>query len=213
MRISPNHPRLRVVALACWATGGFCLVHGGFFSVNAPALLALTVSTQLLGFILFAIGIAFWLLSADQRAGVVFDQKGLLLNLGNSSSFVSWENIEHAGVSSHRSQLLAIGSRRQFGIALRDPARYVQSYEARLPAAHGLLARALRLIDSILRHFRTANDQPLINQLAQNRAQTGFDVLVPETLLGGRADTFAEIVEAYRSHGGAQSRREQVFVP
>ena len=199
MRISPNHPRLRVTALACWAIGAVCLVHGGFFSLNAPALLALTVSTQLLGFMLLALGIAFWLLATDQRAGVVFDHKGLLLNLGNSSAFIGWQNIERAGVSAYRSQLLAIGSRRQFGIKLRDTERYVQSYEARLPAANGLLGRTIRVIETPLRRFRVANDQLLRSQLAQNRDQTGFDVLIPESLLGGRAEDFAELVATYRN--------------
>ncbi len=210
MRISPNHPRLRIVAFACWALGAYCLVHGGFLSLNATTLLVLTVSTQLLGMILLALGVAFWLLSADQRAGVVFDGKGLLLNLGSSSSFIAWENIERVGVSAHRSHLLSLGSARQFGIALKHSERYVQSYEERLPAASGPFASALRAIDVLLRPFRAVSDRPLIQQLEQNRERTGFDVLIPETFLGGHADTFAQLVEAYRSHASRRHSGEQL---
>lgn len=204
MRISPNHSRLRVVSLACWATGAYCLVRGGNLSVPAPAMLALTISTQLLALLLLALGVAFWLLSADSHAGVVFDSKGLLLNLGSSSSFIAWENIERVGVSSYRAQLLALGSKRQFGIALRDGAAYAQSYEARIPAARGPIARSIRLLSRLMRPFRTLDDRPLLLHMAANRTKTGFDVLVPETFLGGRADSFAELVEAYRANTAAQ---------
>lgn len=208
MLIRPNHPRLRIVALAAWLAGAYCLTRNGMFSLSAPALIALTISMQLLGFILIALGVAFWLLSADQHAGVVFDSKGLLLNLGNSSSFIAWETIERAGVSYHRSQLLALGSARQFGIALNDPTRYIQSYEERLPAGNSMLARTMRLLDRFLRPFQRTDDQPLVMRMRQNRERTGFDVLIPETFLGGRADNFAQLVDSYRNRVMAQRRSE-----
>ena len=92
MRIAPNLPRLRVVALSCWAVGGWCIIYGAQLT---PVLL---ISTILLGALLLAIGLAFWQLSGDRRAGIVFDAKGILLNLGHSSAFISWENIERVGV-------------------------------------------------------------------------------------------------------------------
>ena len=101
--------------------------------------------------LLLAIGIAFWQISVDKRAGIVFDAKGLLLNLGHSSAFVAWENIERAGVSGYRASLLALGSRLQLGIRLHDVGPYVQSYEERLPAAKGVLAHGLWLLQSLLR--------------------------------------------------------------
>ena len=199
MRIGINHPRLRIIALVCWTFGLFCLFQSGVFSMVAPALLALTISTKLLAIILLSLGLAFWLLSGDKRAGVVFDSKGLLLNLGSSSSFIAWENIERIGVSSHRSQLLAVGSHRQLGVLLRDTSRYVQSYEERMPSNRGVFVGAMRQLQQLLRGFRRGGDRPLIAQLAHNRAVTGFDVLIPEAFLGGRADTFVGLVDAYRT--------------
>lgn len=204
MRIGLNQPRLRIVALICWAFGLFFLVQSGVFLMVAPVLLALTISTKLLAIILLSLGIAFWLLSGDKRAGVVFDSKGLLLNLGSSSSFIAWENIERVGVSSHRSHLLAIGSDHQFGVLLRDTARYVQSYEERMPANRGVFAGAMRQLQQLLRRFRRGGDRPLLAQLAHNRAVTGYDVLIPEAFLGGRATTFVGLIDAYRNNALAQ---------
>lgn len=199
MRISPNQPRLRIVAIACWGLGAFCLIHGGSFSLGMAAMVMLTISTKLLGFFLLAIGVAFWLLSADRRAGIIFDKKGLLLNLGSFSSFIAWENIERVGVSSYRSSLLSIGSTRQFGIALKNTSGYIQSYEERMPASSSIAARGIRWLNAVLQPFRQQNDEPIRHVLERNRSQTGFDVLIPEAFLGGRADTFADLVESYRS--------------
>ena len=192
MRIAPNLPRLRVVALSCWAVGGWCIIYGAQLT---PVLL---ISTILLGALLLAIGLAFWQLSGDRRAGIVFDAKGILLNLGHSSAFISWENIERVGVIQRRDSVFAIGSRRQIGIKLRDIQQYVQSYEERLPAARGAFAGALRLLDTALRPLHQIDDRALRSHLALCRAQTGYDALIPEALLGGRAEAFAAILESYR---------------
>jgi len=158
--------------------------------------------------LLMAVGVAFWQLSSDLRAGIVFDTKGLLLNLGQSSAFITWENIERVGVSQHRSSLLTLGSLWQLGIALRDARPYLQSYETRLPAAQGVLARGLRLIERTLRPYRRVSDTPIANQLASCRLQTGYDVLIPEALLGGGADAFVDLVEAYRLRPSARRTLE-----
>ncbi|MBK9711661.1 MAG: hypothetical protein IPO81_10100 [Kouleothrix sp.] len=200
MRISPNQPRLRVVALACWAIGGWCLIDGGRLVGAGAAITALLISVDLLGLLLFAIGLTFWLLSNDRRAGIIFDSKGLLLNLGHSAAFITWENIERLGVTSHRASLLALGSRRQLGIALCDAEAYIQTYEERLPAASGPIARSLGWIERGLRPFRRRNSRPIAAQMAFFRAKTGYDVLIPEALLGGKADAFVDLVETYRQH-------------
>jgi hypothetical protein len=204
MRIAPNHPRLRAVALGCWALSAWCMIYGGRLLTERPAITILLVSIELLALLLLAIGVAFWQLSSDRRAGIVFDAKGLLLNLGHSSAFIAWENIERVGVSSHRTSLFTLGSRQQLGIALRDAGPYMQSYEGRLPAARGVLAHGLRLIDSALRAYRHPNDMPVAAYLAHCRAQTGYDVLIPEALLGGSAEAFVELVEAYRLRPSAR---------
>lgn len=198
MRISPNHPRLRLVALACWAISGWCIVQGSRLTVNSPSVALMIAGVEVLGLILLAIGLAFWQIGIDKRAGIVFDTKGLLLNLGHSAAFIAWENIERVGVSSYRSSVLSLGSHHQLGIRLRNTDAYVQSYEERLPAARGLIARSLRLLQSTLRPLQRHSDQPIASQLAQYRSETGYDVLVPEALLGGRASAFAELLDTYR---------------
>jgi hypothetical protein len=198
MRIIPNHPRLRAVALSCWALSAWCMVYAGQLLLARQVAMLLLVSIELLALLLMAVGVAFWQLSSDQRAGIVFDTKGLLLNLGHSSAFIAWDNIERVGVSGHRANLFAVGSRQQLGIALRDVQPYLQSYEERLPAARGLLSRGLWLIDSALRRYRRPNDMPIASYIAHCRTRVGYDVLIPEALLGGTADAFVELVEAYR---------------
>lgn len=192
MRIAPNLPRLRVVALGCWAVGGWCIIY------SAQLMPLLLLGVVLLGTLLLAVGLAFWALSADRRAGIVFDAKGILLNLGHSSAFISWQNIERVGVIRRRDSVFTIGSRRQIGIKLRDVEQYIQTYEERLPAARGAFAGALRLIDTALRPLRTIDDRALRGHLASCREQTGYDALIPEALLGGRAEAFAAILESYR---------------
>jgi len=198
MRITPNQPRLRAVALACWALGGWCIIYGGRLAVTRAEITLLLISVELLALLLLAIGVAFWMLSRDQRAGIVFDPKGLLLNLGHSSAFITWENIERVGVTAHRTSLFDLGSRRQIGIALCDVHKYVQTYEDRLPAAGGALARGMRLLDRALGPFQRRSDRPLITRMAHFRAKTGYDVLIPEALLGGKALAFAELIDIYR---------------
>lgn len=211
MRFRPHGSRLRAVALGCWTIAAFCLIQSNFVSLSAPQLLALTISTRLLGILLLALGVAFWLLGTDRRAGIMFDSKGLVLNLGSSTSFIAWENIERVGVSSYRSNLLAIGSKHQFGIRLRDTSVYMQSYEERLPAATGVFATALRCLSWLLQRFQYSNDRPLAARLAHNRVKSDFDILIPEAFVGGRADSFAELVEACRVNMVA--RRRNILAP
>ena len=200
MRINPNRPRLRAVAVACWALGGWCLIYGARLVLLDTYAATLLIFVELLALTALAIGVAFWLLAADQHAGIVFDAKGLLLNLGHSSAFITWENIEHVGVTMHRASIFDLGSRHQIGLALYDVRAYVQSYEQRLPEGRGVLARGMRLVDWPLRPFRRPDDRRLMSQLAIFRARTGYDVLIPETLLGGKADAFAKLVDSYRQH-------------
>ncbi len=197
MRIAPNLPRLRAVALSCWAVGGWCIVYSARLA-GEPYGLLLLLSADLLGLLVLAIGLAFWLLSNDYRAGIVFDAKGILLNLGHSAAFIAWDNIARIGVTQRRDSLLALGSRRQIGIQLCDVEQYLQSYEQRLPAARGVFGRAVRLLAQALRPLHQASDRALRQQLAVCRAQTGYDTLVPEALLGGRAEAFAMLLESYR---------------
>jgi hypothetical protein len=207
MRITPNQPRLRVIALGCWSLGGWCAVSSGRLLAGHTATL-LTLSVHLLALIMLALGVAFWLLSSDRQAGITFDGKGLLLNLGHSSAFICWANIERVGVTGRRDSLLTLGSSRQVGIALRDPRAYIQSYEERLPAARGLLARGIRMIDSALRPWRRIDDAPITAQLAACHAQTGYHVLVPEALLGGAAEAFVDLVDTYRLRPSARRSLE-----
>ena len=197
MRITPNLPRLRLVALGCWAVSGWCIVQGGRLAGADTAVLLMIAGVELLGLLLLAVGVAFWQIGIDKRAGIVFDAKGLLLNLGHSSAFIAWENIERAGASSYRASVLSIGSRRQLGIRLRDVRAYAQSYEERLPASQGLLAHGLRLIQALLRPYECADASP-VDRMARCRAETGYDVLVPEALLGGSAAAFVELLDVYR---------------
>jgi len=198
MRITPNQSRLRVVALGCWVLSGWCIVYGGSLFVGHTATRLLILCIILLSLLGLAVGVAFWLLSSDRQAGITFDSKGMLLNLGHSSAFISWANIERVGVTAHRDSLLAIGSARQIGIALRNPRAYIQTYEERLPATRGVLARGVWLIDTALRPWRRVSDAPIAARLAACQAQTGFQVLVPEALLGGRAEAFVKLIDAYR---------------
>lgn len=197
MRIAPNLPRLRAIALGCWAVGGWCIVYGARLA-GEPFGMPLLLSAELLGLLLLAIGLAFWLLSNDYRAGIVFDAKGILLNLGHSAAFIGWDNIARIGVTQRRDSLLAIGSRRQIGIRLREVEQYVQSYEQRLPAARGVFGRAVGLLAQTLRPQHQADDYVLREHLSNCRAQTNYDVLIPEALLGGKAEAFAALLECYR---------------
>ena len=200
MRINPNQPRLRAVAVASWALGGWCMIYGARLVLLDIQGAALLIFVELLAAAALAVGVAFWLLANDRKACIVFDAKGVLLNLGHSSAFVAWENIERVGVTSHRVSLFDLGSRRQVGLALYDVRTYVQSYEQRLPDGRGALARGLWMLDRPLRPLRRHDDRRLMMQLAVFRAKTGYDVLIPETLLGGKAESFAMLLDSYRLH-------------
>lgn len=159
----------------------------------------LAASGAILSVIAFALGVAFWLLGTDRRAGIIFDAKGLMLNLGHSAAFVSWENIDSVGLTQRRFNLLALGSSYQLGIRLHNPEEYLQSYEVRIPASQGLLAQLIRLL---ARSFSSTTSQapPSPASLDALRRQTGYDLLVPEAQLGGRAAAFVEMIEAYRKN-------------
>src|SRR5262245_16540052 len=43
MRITPNHPRLRLVALGCWALSGWCIIQGGRLVDARPGLSLMVV--------------------------------------------------------------------------------------------------------------------------------------------------------------------------
>lgn len=204
MRIYPDLRRLRTVALGCWVVAAWCIVYAA--RLNAPPLV---VSALLLGLLLLATGVSFWLLSGDQRAGIIFEPKGIMFNLGHCSSFVAWDDIERVGVARRRDSLLALGSRRQIGIALRDSQKYVQSYEPRLPAAGGVLGGALRLLALALRPLRRDDEESLRRHLAACRAQTNYDALIPEALLGGRAEAFVGLVECYWLHPDERQTLDQ----
>jgi hypothetical protein len=198
MRIIPNLSRLRVIAIGCWMLSSWCIVYGSGLFDGHRATIVLMLCITLLALLGLAVGVAFWLLSNDRQAGITLDSKGMLLNLGNSSAFISWNNIERAGVTARRDSLLTIGSARQIGIALRDPQAYIQSYEDRLPTKRGLLARGIGLIDAALRPWRCVSDEPISARLASCQAQTGYLVLVPDALLGGSAAAFVDLIDTYR---------------
>ncbi|GAB4192644.1 MAG: hypothetical protein OHK0022_06940 [Roseiflexaceae bacterium] len=198
MRVSSNRSRLRAVALWCWVAGILCASLAGHLIIPSVKGTLLFVCVHVLAALLLALGVAFWLLGTDRRSGIIVDQKGLLLNLGHSASFIAWENIEQIGVSVYRSDLYTLASRRQLGIALRNPQPYIQSYEQRLPAGRGVFAAGTRLIAWTLRPFSRTSDAPLQAALEANRAQTGYDVLVPEVFVGGDVQAFLREVAAFQ---------------
>jgi hypothetical protein len=210
MRIIPNQPRLRVIALGCWVLSGWCIVYGGSLFAGYTATMLLVLCIELLASLGLAVGVAFWLLGSDQQASITFDSKGMLLNLGHSSAFISWANIERVGVTLRRDSVLAIGSARQVGIALRNPQHYIQTYEARLPATRGVLAGGIGLIDAALRPWQHVSDAPIAARIATCHAQTGYHVLVPEALLGGTAEAFVKLIDTYRLQPSERHSLEQL---
>lgn len=197
MYITPHFARFRTVALVCWILAAWFMIQGGIVAqhVSGPVL---AISIVMLACILMAVGIAFWPLSQDRRAGVMLDSKGMLLNLSHCAAFIAWENIEHIGSSKQRRSLLSLGSRQQIGISLHDIQPYMQSYEERMPAAAGVLAGALRRLALLVRPCHTANDDSLAAQLADCKAATGYDVLIPEAFMGGKAGVAIALLEQYR---------------
>ncbi len=196
MRIAPNHFRLRVVALVCLGLGVWWLLQPQLL-VTEGMPPALVIGGTLLAALLLAIAASFWMLATDRRAGVILDRKGLSLNLGYSSAFVSWENIAAVGVTRRRSSVFAIGSHGQLGIRLHDPEQYLQSYEQRLPAAPGILARAVRLL-ARLSSGSSQSAAPSLRALERLRRRTGYDIVIPEAQLGRRAEDFVALLESYR---------------
>lgn len=197
MRIVPNHHRLRMVAFFCWALGAWWLLQPRLLAAAGLPLI-LGAGGVIVAALLIAVGAAFWLLAGDRGAGVTFERKGLSLQLGHSSAFVSWENIAAVGVTSRRSSLLALGSRGQVGIRLHNPEQYLQSYEARVPASPGLLARCVRQVERLTRGDRTAAE-PSLESIAGLRRRTGYDIIIPEAQLGVRAVSFAALLDSYRA--------------
>lgn len=197
MRITPNHPRLRLIALLCWIVGSWWLTQIILLNALNP-MPVLSVAILLSGAIFFAVGIAFWQLGLDQRAGIVLDRKGLMLNLGHSAAFVAWDNVAAVGVCHRRDSLLALGSRHQLGIRLQNPEAYIQSYEQRLPSASGPLAASLQTLYRTLQPLRQLDEGlPTIDHLRRTRARTGYDVVIPEAFLGGKAEAFINMIETY----------------
>ena len=112
MRIIPNLSRLRVIALGCWVLSSWCIVYGGSLFAGHTATTLLMLCILLLALLGLAVGVAFWLLSSDRQAGITLDSKGMLLNLGHSSAFISWNNIDRVGVTARRDSLLTIRQRK-----------------------------------------------------------------------------------------------------
>lgn len=198
MRTNPDHTRLRTVAIVCWLIGGWWITHlTHLYTLDAPS--SLLVAKIIASIILAAVGIAFWQLGTDRRAGIVLDPKGMMLNLGHYAAFVSWDNIAAMGVCHHRSSLLALGSPHQLGLRLHDLTEFIQSYEERLPASGGPLGAALQLLAHLVRRYcPNKPDTISFKHLRQQRAHTGYDVLIPEAILGQKIETFIAQANAYQ---------------
>jgi hypothetical protein len=211
MTFQPDRTRLRVIAICCWILGGWLMIQPLPFGWTAT--LPLLAATLILaGVIVLALGVAFWALGTDQRAGVILDEKGLMLNLGHYAAFVAWDNVAEMGVSQQRNTLLALGSTRQLGIRFHDVQRYLQSYEERLPASRGPLAMALRLLRQVLRLLQPRATEPTAEHLERTRARTGYDILIPETLLGQSSSDFLELVRPFR-HDQRQRKETRRLEP
>lgn len=209
MRTNSNTYLLRRIAATLLATGAASIALDSLLGALWPTCPLLLIAGDVLGLLLVAVGLAFWSLGHDRRAGVIVDGKGLLLNLGHSSAFIAWDNIERAGTSQCFTSVLMLGSRRQFGIALRDVQPYIQSYEERLPGG-GPIKAGLRLVQQALRARHPLADEELALYLATCRRRSGYDVLVPEALLGQSAILFAEQVEAQRARRAPRQTRTAV---
>jgi hypothetical protein len=196
MRTTPYSARLRVVAVACWLFAGWLLIQAGRDTLLNTIPLFLAAKT-VAGTVLLTMGITFWELGTDRRAGVILDSKGIMFNMGYYAAFVAWANIATIGVTTHRSSLLSLGSPRQLGITFYDPQTFLQSYEERLPASRGPLGKTLRLLARVLRPFSRSSSEISPRSLERMRQKTGYDIVVPEALLGMSATAFVEVVEGY----------------
>lgn len=210
MYSKPNFSKLRIIAIVCWLISGWWMIQ--LSQLDEIITMPLFFIAKILSSAIFlAVGIAFWQLGTDKRAGVSFDSKGMMLNMGWYAAFVGWENVADMGSSSYRASLLSIGSARQLGIKLQQPERFAQSYEERLPASRGPLAKALRLLAWATRKPQHATSpQTVLQQLRHCRARTGYDILIPETMLGHDVEHFLELVQPARFIMGhtAQQREE-----
>ena len=63
----------------------------------------------------------------------------------------------------------------------------------------GPLGSSLRWLVRLIRPAQSVEKLPTTGELARVRARTGYDILVPETFLGGKADSFVRLVHAYRA--------------
>jgi hypothetical protein len=206
MKLKPILSRLRIISLACWAFGAWWMIQAGQLAVTHSSQ-ALPIALVIAASILIAIGITFWLLGTDTRAGVSFDSKGVMLNLGHSAAFVGWENIIDAGALPHRSGIFVLGSSRQIGIRLRNPQEYLQSYEERIPAARGPLAYAVSAIYRLLRRSPAAHSDIMLAELRRSYDRTGYHLLIPETQLGDRGQAFIDMINRYTN----SERRHKVM--
>lgn len=197
MRIAPNQPRLRMVALVCWSLGIWWLFQPSMLTLSghSPVLPAIGL---ILATLLLAVGVTFWLLAHDRSSGITFDRKGLSLNLGHSVAFIAWDNIAAMGVTGRRSSIFALGSKAQLGIRLHSPEQYLQSYELRLPASAGPVAHGVRLVERLTRSPQKPRE-PGLETLEALRRRTGYDLVIPEAQLGARAEAFVGLLETYRS--------------
>src|SRR5258706_7553817 len=100
MRISPNHPRLRLVALGCWAVSGWCMLQGGRLAGTGPVFSIMVIGVVLLALLLLAVGVAVLQIGLDRRAGVSLDSQGPLVDLCHSAACIALEEIQRVRVSS-----------------------------------------------------------------------------------------------------------------
>jgi hypothetical protein len=199
MRLYPNLLRLRIVALGTWITAALAVVYGLQLSNQQPQIpFALVFAMQIFSLIGLAIGIGFWQLSTDRQANIQLEPKGISLQLGHAAAFVHWDNIAALGVTTQRDSWLSLGSQRSLGIRLNDLTLYTQSYEERLPTQAGVLGLALRQIKRVIGNESANLDARLLNHLTSNRKRTSYDIIIPETFLGGQAAAFVKLADAYR---------------
>jgi hypothetical protein len=201
MRTNPDHARLRIVAIGCWSLSGWWIVQMMHIE-SVISVSFLLFAKFIASVLLLSVGIAFWQLATDKRAGVLLDKKGIMLNLGHYAAFVAWDNITALGVSQHRDSVLALGSSRQLGIQLADSHTFLQSYEERMPASNGPLGVALRFLERKMRRLRPQHKSSGLTpeHLAHTRAVSGYDILVPEAFLGQKVHVFIDAADKYRRY-------------
>jgi hypothetical protein len=199
MRTNPDYARLRIVAIVCWSLSGWWIVQ--MIHIEPVTSISILPFAKFIASVLvLAVGIAFWQLATDKRAGIIVDKKGMMLNLGHYAAFVAWDNLVELGKSQHRDSVLALGSPRQLGIRLDDADTFLQSYEERMPASTGLLGTALRFLERTIRHWHHNPSGLTPEHLAHTRSVSGYDILIPEAILGQKVDVFINTIEQYRRY-------------